>query len=99
MEHFLPLITHLVAGLIGGHVAGAALNNWSLGLVGNSIAGLIGGGVLGQVLQVFLTGDLGIGAGGPDIAAMVTSIVGGGVGGALLTIGAGLLKSMLTPKA
>jgi hypothetical protein len=41
----INLIIQIVAGAIGGNVAGAASKDMSLGTVGNSIAGAIGGGV------------------------------------------------------
>ncbi|WGF89634.1 hypothetical protein [Marinivivus vitaminiproducens] len=103
MEAYLPLIIQLVAGLIGGNAAGAAMKDKSLGPLGNSIAGLVGGGVLGQIIMAFLGGggdvtagaapDMAQAAGGLDMGAIIGSLVGGGGGGAALTaiIGA-LLK-------
>ena len=40
----IGLIIQLISGAVGGNIAGAAMNQYSLGTVGNSIAGLIGGG-------------------------------------------------------
>jgi len=44
------LIIPLIAGLIGGNAAGAALENLSLGAIGNTIAGAVGGVGLAQIL-------------------------------------------------
>ena len=45
----IGLIIQLISGAVGGNIAGAAMNQYSLGTVGNSIAGLIGGGVGAQI--------------------------------------------------
>ena len=78
METWLPIIIQLISGAVGGNAAGALLKKLSLGTIGNSIAGIIGGGLGGYVL-----GLLGVatGAGGMDVAGVIGSIAGGGVGG------------------
>ena len=87
----MELIVQIIAGLIGGNAAGAGLKNLSLGTAGNSIAGAVGGGLGG-----LLTGVL---AGAPiegmDMNAIIQSIAGGGIGGAVLTAIAGMLKKAL----
>jgi len=89
----LSLIIQLVSGAVGGNVVGALLKNLSLGTVGNTIAGILGGGIGGQLL-----GMLGVGgaaaAGGMDLAGIVSSIAGGGVGGGVLMAIIGLLKKV-----
>lgn len=93
MEGLLSLIIQLVSGAVGGNVVGALLKNLSLGTVGNTIAGILGGGIGGQLL-----GMLGVGgaaaAGGMDLAGIVSSIAGGGVGGGVLMAIIGLLKKV-----
>jgi uncharacterized membrane protein YeaQ/YmgE (transglycosylase-associated protein family) len=42
------LIIEAVSGAVGGNVAGAALKEKSLGLIGNSLAGVVGGGLGGS---------------------------------------------------
>ena len=99
MESMLPLIIQLVSGAAGGNVAGSLMKNLSLGTVGNSIAGLLGGGLGGKLL-----GMLGAGAatatagGGLDIASILSSVAGGGVGGGVLMAVVGLLKNMMAKK-
>ncbi|WP_029073437.1 hypothetical protein [Kaistia adipata] len=96
METLLPLIIQVVAGLIGGNAAGAALKEKSLGTTGNSIAGGIGGLILGQILQAVMgggAGDAAAAAAGMDIGKIVTDLIGGGAGGAILTAIVGMLKN------
>jgi uncharacterized membrane protein YeaQ/YmgE (transglycosylase-associated protein family) len=78
MEQFLPLLTNLVTGAVGGNVAGAALKDKSLGMVGNTVAGLVGGGIGGQVLAGLISnmGVQGLSGMGGDVASS-------GIGGAL----------------
>lgn len=75
MDQILPLIIQLVAGLVGGHAAGAAVKTANMGAVGNSLSGLIGGGVLGQIMQALITGSSA--SGGLDLASIIASIGGG----------------------
>lgn len=50
--NWLPLIVSLVSGGVGGNIAGAVIQKFNLGPVGNTIAGLVGGGVGGQLLNM-----------------------------------------------
>ncbi len=50
------LIVEAVSGAVGGNVAGAALKENSLGLIGNSLAGVVGGGLGGTILQTVMGG-------------------------------------------
>jgi uncharacterized membrane protein YeaQ/YmgE (transglycosylase-associated protein family) len=43
METIINLIIQLIAGVVGGNAAGAALKDYNLGNLGNTIAGAIGG--------------------------------------------------------
>ena len=92
MESLLPLIIQLVAGAVGGNVAGSLMKNYSLGTTGNSIAGILGGGIGGQLL-----GMLGVAAagGGMDVAGILGSLASGGTGGAVLMLVIGLIKKAL----
>jgi len=91
----INLIIQLVSGVVGGNAAGAALKDYNLGNLGNTIAGAIGGIGGGQVLQALIpTIASAAAAGGLDLGAIVGQIIGGGAGGAILTIIAGLVKAM-----
>ncbi len=88
----MELIIQLIAGLVGGNAAGAAMKNLSLGTIGNSIAGIVGGGLGGQILAM-ITGAGG--AEGMDLSAIVQSIAGGGVGGGVLLAIVGMIKKAM----
>lgn len=96
MEGLLPLIIQLVSGAAGGNVAGKLLKDASLGTVGNSIAGIVGGGLGGQILAM-LGMDFS-GAGGTDIAGILGSLAGGGVGGGALMAIIGMVKKAMANK-
>src|SRR5262245_14816568 len=51
---FTNLLIQVIAGAIGGNVAGGASKELSLGTAGNTIAGAIGGGVGGQLTDIAL---------------------------------------------
>ena len=77
----IGLILQLIAGGVGGYVAGAALKQYDLGTIDNTIAGVVGGGG-GQIIGVLVGGGAaGAGAGGLDIGSIIGQIASGGVGG------------------
>ena len=88
MEQLLPIILQLVAGAVGGNVGGAAMKDSSLGGLGNTIAGAIGGvgggSLLGPMIGMAANGGFSVG----NLAAS-------GVGGIVLQIIAGLIKSRM----
>ena len=89
----MNMIIQIVAGLVGGNAAGAALKTLSLGTVGNSIVGAVGGLVSG-----FVAGKLGLGADAVanlDIGGIIQAVVTGGAGGAVLTAILGMVKKAL----
>ena len=92
----MELIIQIIAGLLGGNAAGAAAKNVSLGKAGNSVVGGVGG-LLGGLLANWLggAGGAGIDLSNLDIGALVQSLAGGGIGGAILTVIAGMVKKAL----
>jgi hypothetical protein len=91
----INLIIQLLSGAAGGNLAGAILKNFSLGPVGNTVAGVLGGGIGGQILGSLLGGGMGAAAsGGLDLGAIVGQIASGGVGGGILMLVIGILKSV-----
>jgi uncharacterized membrane protein YeaQ/YmgE (transglycosylase-associated protein family) len=92
----INLIIQIIAGVVGGHAAGAMLKNYNLGVIGNTIAGAIGGAVGGQLLQQLMPA-LASAASNVDIGALIGQVVGGGVGGAILTVLAGVTKWIVVP--
>lgn len=95
METWLPVIIQLVSGAVGGNAAGALLKDKSLGTIGNSLAGILGGGLGGYLLNML---GVATGAGGMDIAGIIGSIAGGGVGGGVLMAIIGFIKSAMGKK-
>jgi hypothetical protein len=92
----VTLIIQLVAGAVGGNVAGAAVKQYSLGTVGNSIAGIIGGGIGGQILSAIVPSlAAAASSGNLDIGSIIGQIVGGGVGGGILMVIVGIIKQMM----
>jgi len=97
------LIIPLIAGLIGGNAAGAALENLSLGAIGNTIAGAVSGVGLAQILGMVMGGGgaavadaaTTAASSGMDTGAIISGLIGGGVGGAVLTAIAGFVKSKM----
>jgi hypothetical protein len=86
---FTSLALQAVAGLVGGNAGGAVLKNSNLGGLGNTIAGALGGVGGGA----FLPGLLGmVGDAGPS---MIGNLVGGGLGGIVLQVIAGLVKNAM----
>jgi hypothetical protein len=92
----IDLIIQIVAGVIGGHAAGATLKSCTLGAIGNTIAGAIGG-VAGVQLLAQVMPALASTAGNVDVGALVGQIIGGGAGGAIFAVLAGLTKWMVVP--
>ena len=86
MEMLINLIIQLVSGVVGGNAAGAALKDYNLGGIGNTIAGAIGGVGGGQLLQAAIPAIAAAAGGNLDVAAIIGQIVGGGAGGAILTV-------------
>ena len=103
MEGIIGFIIEIIAGAIGGNAAGAGVKNYSLGTAGNSIAGAVGGLILGQILSAMGIGAPGMATaegapaagGGMDVGALISQVLGGGVGGAVLTLIAGAVKNMM----
>ena len=95
METWLPIIIQLVSGAVGGNVAGASLKKLSLGTIGNSIVGILGGGLGGYLLSLL---GVATGAGGMDVAGIIGSIAGGGVGGGALMAIVGVIKNAMSKK-
>ncbi|WP_258130249.1 hypothetical protein [Achromobacter anxifer] len=93
----INLLIQLVAGAAGGNGLGKMLQQFNLGPLGNTIAGAIGGLAGGSWLAPMITAGAGaVAAGntGLDLSAIAGSVVGGGVGGAVLTLIAGIVRKM-----
>ncbi len=99
----LELIISLIAGALGGNIAGALFKSINMGTLVNSIAGIVGGGLGGQIIAAILggagtvaTGDATAATGALDIGAIIGQIAGGGVGGGVLLAIVSLLKNAMS---
>ena len=93
----VSLVVQIIAGVVGGNAVGMSKQSMGPGL--NSVVGGIGGVVLGQIIAA-ITGEPGAATagGGLDLPALISSIIGGGAGGAVLTFIIGLIKSKMHPQ-
>jgi hypothetical protein len=94
----IGLIIQLVAGGVGGKIAGSALKQYDLGMIGNTIAGVVGGGVGAQIIGALVGGGADAtraAAGGLDIGSIIAQIASGGVGGSILMVIIGLIKQAM----
>ena len=69
----------------------------SLGITLNSIVGILGGGLGGQILGMLGAGG-GAAGGRLDLGFIISSIAGGGVGGAVLMAIIGLIRQAMSKK-
>lgn len=88
------ILINLIAGAIGGNAAGKASPSFDLGTLGNTIAGLVGGGILGQLVPLVLPAvTAAAAAGNLSVGGIITHLISGGAGGAILTAIIGALKN------
>jgi hypothetical protein len=92
----INLIIQILSGAIVGNVAGSAAKNINLGGLGNTIAGAIGGLGGGQILSWIAPEMAGAGADATvSIGSIISQILGGGVGGGVLTAIVGAIKNSM----
>jgi hypothetical protein len=88
------ILINLVAGALGGVGAGRASPTFDLGTIGNIISGLIGGGLLGQIVSLLLPSVVAAaGSGNLSVSGVVSQVIAGGAGGAILTAIIGAIKN------
>jgi hypothetical protein len=93
----INLVIQLLAGAGGGNALGKALQQFSLGPLGNTIVGLIGGVAGGSWLGPLISGVSTTTQGaGLDVGAIGNDIIGGGIGGAVLTLIIGAIRKMMS---
>lgn len=83
----------LACGATGGNFVSAACNRISLGPVMSSLTGMVGGQIGGKVL-LSLTRNAANGN-ASDVQIFLASLLGGILGGAVITVLAGWIKEML----
>jgi hypothetical protein len=90
------VILNLIAGAAGGNAIGKTSPNFDLGTIGNTLAGLVGGGVLGQLVTLLLPAiTTAFQSGNLSVGGIVSQLVAGGAGGAILTAVVGLIKNSM----
>ena len=88
----MELLISLLAGAVGGNLAGAIVKSIGQGTLINSIAGILGGGLGGQLFALLFGGAPETGV---DLDAVVTQVVGGGLGGGVLLAIVSVVRGML----
>jgi uncharacterized membrane protein YeaQ/YmgE (transglycosylase-associated protein family) len=99
--NWMPIIIQLISGGVGGNIAGALLKKFNLGPIGNTIAGILGGIGGGQLLGM-LTGAAAAApaaTSGLDMTSILSSVGGGGIGGAVIMVIVGLVKAQMSKSA
>lgn len=94
----MEFIASLIAGAVGGNIAGMAVNRINQGTLINSVAGIVGGGLGGQILSLLGAGTLGAvaSAGGAfDPTVLAGQMASGGVGGAVVLAVVGVIRNAL----
>ena len=89
----VSLLISLISGAVGGNSAGAAMQDKSLGTLGNSIAGIVGGGLGCGLLRAI--GMFAQSGSSLDPGAIIGNIAGGGIGGAILLLIVSLIKGAM----
>jgi hypothetical protein len=92
---FLSLIIQLLSGAAGSGLLARFVSQLNLGPIGNLVTGALGGVGGGSVLGSLLGGGAAATATGGDLASVLTQIVGGGVGGPILTAIAALVRNAI----
>ncbi|MDA5092615.1 hypothetical protein O2N63_00740 [Aliiroseovarius sp. KMU-50] len=90
----MELIISLIAGAVGGNVAGKTVSSINQGTLINSIAGIVGGGVGGQILSMIGAGALS--GGGMDLMGIIGQLASGGVGGGALLAIVSVIKNAMS---
>ncbi|MFK0384709.1 MULTISPECIES: hypothetical protein [Rhizobium/Agrobacterium group] len=88
------ILINLIAGAVGGNAIGKTSSNFDIGTIGNTIAGALGGGLLGQLVTLLIPAiSAAAQAGNLSVGGVVTQLVAGGAGGAILTAIIGAIKN------
>lgn len=100
----VSILISLLSGALGGNATAKVSPDHDLGPLGNTLAGLVGGTAAGYILQALNLFTAATAAGGAtaagaeavhgiNIAELLANIASSGVGGALLTFIAGMIKN------
>ena len=88
------ILINLIAGAAGGVAAGKSSPTFDLGTICNIVSGVVGGGVLGQVVTLAMPSIMAAAqSGNLSVGGIVSQLVAGGAGGAILTALIGAIKN------
>ncbi len=97
--NWMPILIQLISGGVGGNIAGALLKKFNLGPIGNTIAGVLGGIGGGQLLGMLTEAVVPAASVGLDMSSIFSSVGGGGIGGAVIMVIVGLVKTQMAKSA
>lgn len=89
----MPLVLlgiQLISGAICGAMIGRALEQTRMGPAHRVVAGAVGGGIFGTLVMALVEPKPNI-----DIDAVMGSLIGGGTGGAIMTVALGSLLARI----
>jgi len=86
----------LATGALGGNLAGAVMKKFSMGTLWNSVVGILGGGLGASVVGMLTGGAVSAAnSGAMDPSSLISSVLGGTVGGGGLMAIIGLIKGAM----
>ena len=80
----MELLISLIAGAVGGNIAGVFFNHIPLAVLVRSIAGIVGGGLAVQGLSLLSGAAMAKMTGGTDAGVLLAHVASGAVGGAVM---------------
>ena len=89
----VSLIIQVVSGAAGGSAAASLIKDKSLGQPGNALAGLVGGALVSEILNSALATSQIAATTSLDVGTILSQIASGGIGGAILMILVGAVRS------
>src|SRR5271166_1462648 len=89
----VSLIIQLISGAAGSGVLTKIASQFNLGPIGNLITGAIGGVGGGNILGSLLGGGAAAATSGGDLGSILAQVVGGGVGGPIVTAIVALIRN------
>ncbi|MFY9804810.1 MAG: hypothetical protein WA211_19980 [Candidatus Acidiferrales bacterium] len=90
----VQLVSGAIGGNIGGSLAGSIKSSYNMGTVGNSVAG-VGGGALIYAFVIFFPANLPPIMNSVNFTSISLNALGGGMGGMVIAVIVGLIKSRI----
>jgi hypothetical protein len=93
----VQLVSGAIGGNLGGSLAGSIKSSYNMGPVGNSIAGVVGGGLIYAFVS-FFPANLPPILNSVNFTSISLNALGGGMGGMVIAVVVGLIKSRIGEK-